>query len=279
MSLGVVQASYAINTNDWERAYDLLKNESKSRPNVLSMFGLSCFLTARMEEGFETYKKLFSGNINSAELGCPLEKFDPFGKELYDALNYTISDMDLPHNINSNYKQSLERADETYSELDEYTSSVKAGQEKFEKFVYKVEEKMKVSDPEERGWAYFNAAETFFLKKDYEEAVWYYTQAIRSVPRKALFYGYATQAVLRLNNPNPIMAAIYARRAVELDPQNARWYMLLAISCQLLGARLQIDVSKVIQNELNIGLSKCRYDQISLRKAMAMHCKMFDCGN
>jgi len=279
-SFNTVSAQLTYATGDWEGTYQLLKNENKSRPKVLSMLGASCFYTARFEEAHKIFCKLFTGDdIYTHELGCSLNEYDAFGKDLYKRLEYMkIKEFNLPDKLNNDFTQSIERADEQYEELDEFREAVKLEKSEFKNYLDNVEIDTQSSDAQKRGRACFNSAEVYFRTGNFDKAFSYYVDAISSQPSKALYYGYNAQALMRTQNPEYVMA-LYSRRAVDLDPENARWHMLHGIVCGRLSKNYHEFFLNTARMELETALKCCRKDQISLKNAIEVSMRNFGIKN
>lgn len=283
MSINVAQASLAYSMNNFEETYELLKNDNMSRPKVLSMLGGSSFFTGRFEESYKYYHRLFDepNSIYLNELGCPIEKFDPEGQSIYDFLkNLDIENLDMPvYSKNKNYKQSIERPDETYEELDELNNILKdrssEGKKKFGIFMERMIDDSSSLNREKRANAYFNLGEIYFLNQDYVSASRYYAEAAHNEPNKALFYGFAGQALLRDKESNPVLICIFLRRAIDLDLFNAKWHLLQGLALHRL-----VNVSPYFKSSAKYELERaeeyCRNDQYSLKKAIQDYLEKFD---
>ena len=130
----------------------------------------------------------------------------------------------VPNYTTTTSKQSIERPDETYAELDE-VEQIRAIKEEalFAEAIQALEKEAKNGDAERKAQSFFAQGQLFLLAHHYDESIYCFQQAVKHNPNKALFYGYAAQTMHRFSwSPFDIM--IYLERAIELDPQNARWY-------------------------------------------------------
>lgn len=286
MSSNLAQATFTYTIGDFEETYNLLKCEDKYRPKVLSMLGASCFFTGRFEEALDIYNRLFiEQNIYSFELGCDIRDYDDLGRKIYKILkSIGVDRYELPKIENYNYPQSIEKSNEQYPELEEISylicnANTPSGCINYNNFIEKLLSDMKSSDNKKRAQAYLNASEIHYRKAEFDQAFECYLGAINSEPSKALYYGYAAQTIIRTKKLIPLMS-IFTRRAIDLDPENAKWHMLHGISCLNLSKIFQVgeilNISKMLSDnffatanlELQKALDCCRPDQVSLRRAI-----------
>lgn len=274
MSSNIAQAGLMITLQNYEEAYNLLKNENRSRPKVLSMLGESCFFTGRFEEALEVFNKLFiEKDIYLNELGCSIDDYDNFGREIHNFL-ISLSIHNLPQNVDYNCKQSIEKSDEQYPELD-YISELKSrlntpeGEVEKKAFINQIFKDIKSDDNIKRGRAYFNLAEIHFGSGNLNDAFSCYFNAAHAEPSKALYYGYAAQTMLRLHDEKSMrLMVLFTRRAIDLDPTNARWHMLHGSACFHLSQLIDSGFINHANFELKNALNFCREDQVSLKNAI-----------
>lgn len=275
MSENIAKALLTFASNQYEETYHLLKNEDKSRPKVLSVLGTSCFFTGRFEESFKLYSKLFvKKSIYEYELGsCSIENYDSFGRQIFKLLT-SLDIHKLPLNINYKHKQSIESSDEQYPELDYIQGIMEdinkpSGKIEFENFISQIFKDIESNNDLKKEKAYFHLAELKFRQGEYFEAFKCYYDAIKIEPSKALYYGYAAQMLLRSGNKDYLaFMPLFTQRAIDLDPENARWHMLHGFACLGLSEKLHNDFKYQANFSLKTALKYCREDQISLKAAI-----------
>ncbi|WP_341322906.1 O-linked GlcNAc transferase [Solibacillus sp. FSL H8-0523] len=165
--------------------------------------------------------------------------------------------------------QSTERANESYPELDEVESlrSIK-DEAQFSQAIQALEQDARTADDERKAESFFVQAQLFLMAHHYDESIHCFMQAVKHNPNKALYYGFAGQTMNRFSW-SPFDAMPYIERAIELDPQNARWYWNKALVLTQLYKDLQAEA--FLENAL-IAIEKaidvCREDQTSLRNGI-----------
>ncbi|WP_431029788.1 O-linked GlcNAc transferase [Lysinibacillus sp. LZ02] len=166
-------------------------------------------------------------------------------------------------------KQSVERADETYAEMDD-VAEIRAIQdeEAFGKRIKQLEQVAKTGTSTEKAQSFFTQGQLFLYAHHYDESVHCFMQAVKHHPNKAVYYGIAAQTMNRFSYP-PFEVLGYLERAIDLDPQNARWYWNKALVLTQLYKDLKKDL--FLENAL-ITLEKaqanCREEQKSLKTAI-----------
>lgn len=238
------------------------------------MLGISCFFTGRFQESNKILSKvLFLKNIEQNHRPLSEEKIISDGKRLYKLLErMEINKIKLPYTFDEPIPQSIERANESYVELDQFKiimlqSGTTAGEQKISEFLDSLKLNLKSSDSEKRASANFNLAQYLNIRGEDEESIIYYLDSITYGPNKALHYGYLAQTLLKLNKQNYIVAT-YSRRALDLDPTNARWHFIHGIACNNLGRNFHKSFLNTSTFEFQRALNCCRSEQLSLRKTI-----------
>ncbi|MEK4699080.1 O-linked GlcNAc transferase [Solibacillus sp. FSL R7-0668] len=166
-------------------------------------------------------------------------------------------------------EQSVERADERYEELDE-VEQIRTIQDEaqFAQAIKALENDARTADDMRKAESFFVQAQLFLMAHHYDESIHCFMQAVKHNPNKALYYGFAGQTMNRFNW-SPFDTLPYIERAIELDPQNARWYWNKALVLTQLYKDLQAE--PFLENAL-IAIEKaievCREDQTSLRNGI-----------
>lgn len=166
-------------------------------------------------------------------------------------------------------KQSVERANESYPELDEVESLRAIKDEaQFSQAIKQLEQDARTADDERKAESFFVQAQLFLMAHHYDESIHCFMQAVKHNPNKALYYGFAGQTMNRFSW-SPFDTMPYIERAIDLDPQNARWYWNKALVLTQLYKDLQVEA--FLENAL-IAIEKsidvCREDQTSLRNGI-----------
>ncbi|MCH7321130.1 O-linked GlcNAc transferase [Solibacillus sp. MA9] len=166
-------------------------------------------------------------------------------------------------------QQSIERANESYEELDE-VEQLRAIQDEgqFAQTIKELENDARTSDDVRKAESFFVQAQLFLMAHHYDESIHCFMQAVKHNPNKALYYGFAGQTMNRFSW-SPFDTLPYIERAIDLDLQNARWYWNKALVLTQLYKDLQAE--PFLENAL-IAIEKaievCREDQISLRNGI-----------
>lgn len=165
--------------------------------------------------------------------------------------------------------QSIERANETYPELDEVEQirSIK-DEERFSNAIKQLEEDAKNANDERKAQSFFIQGHLFLMAHHYDESVHCFMQAVKHNPNKALFYGFAGQTMNRFNW-SPFDVMVYIERAIELDEHNARWQWNKALVLTQLYKDLQVEA--FLENALMAiekAMKLCRADQVTLRNGI-----------
>lgn len=162
--------------------------------------------------------------------------------------------------------QSVERANESYEEYDEVEQlrAIKDEQQ-FSALVKQLEQDARTGNSERKSQSFYVQGHLFLLAHHYDESVHCLMEAVKHNPNKALFYGTAGQTMHRLNW-TPFEVMIYLERAIELDPENARWHWNKALVLTQLYKDLNAEL--FLENALitiEKAIETCREDQASLR--------------
>lgn len=166
-------------------------------------------------------------------------------------------------------QQNIERADESYEELDE-VEQLRAiqGEAQFAQAIKELENDARTADDVRKAESFFVQAQLFLMAHHYDESIHCFMQAVKHNPNKALYYGLAGQTMIRFSW-SPFDTLPYIERAIDLDPQNARWYWNKALVLTQLYKDLQAE--PFLENAL-IAIEKaievCRKDQTSLRNGI-----------
>lgn len=225
----------------YEEAYELLnKVEGKSHKTYSLLINAALF-TFRYEEATDYFKEYSQYICNN---GHHSEEFkEDYNNFKLAVSNLGVDELNLPKYPKGNYPQSKEE-DSVYPESKLFNDSISDGT--YEKALEYNELCLYSDSPEVKGYANFFIGESYFTLKNHDEAYKYYLAAARNVPTKALFYGYAVQALVR-NGSNKIAEGaslteihslmkykiidrfVLLRRAIDLDPDNPSWHRLLVI--------------------------------------------------
>lgn len=166
-------------------------------------------------------------------------------------------------------EQSVERADESYAELDEL-QAIRAIQDEaaFGEAIKQLEHDAKHADDARKAASFFVQGHLFLMAHHYDESVHCFMQAAKYNPNKALYHGFAAQTMHRFNwSPFEVMA--YLEQAIELDPANARWHWNKGLVLTQLYKDLQQEL--FLENALialEEALAVCREEQQSVRSAI-----------
>ena len=165
--------------------------------------------------------------------------------------------------------QSVERANESYPELDEVENLRAIKDEaQFSQAIKQLEHDARTANDERKAESFFVQAQLFLMAHHYDESIHCFMQAVKHNPNKALYYGFAGQTMSRFSW-SPFDTLPYIERAIDLDPQNARWHWNKALVLTQLYKDLQAEA--FLENAL-IAIEKaidvCREDQTSLRNGI-----------
>lgn len=175
----------------------------------------------------------------------------------------------LPRYTKTDGEQSVERADETYADLDELQAIRAIQDEKvFGEAIKQLEQDAKDADDERKASSFFIQGHLFLMAHHYDESIHCFLQAAKHNPNKALYHGFAAQTMHRFNwSPFEVMA--YLEQAIDLDPHNARWLWNKGLILTQLYKDLQQE--PFLENAL-IALEEaqaaCRDEQKSVRSAI-----------
>ena len=162
--------------------------------------------------------------------------------------------------------QSIERANESYPENDEveHLRAIK-DEQKFSAKVKQLEYDARTADEERKAQSFYVQGHLFLMAHHYDESVHCFIEAVKHHPNKALYYGIAGQTMNRFNW-SPFEVMVYIEQAIDLDPENARWYWNKALVLTQLYKDLNAE--PFLENAL-ITIEKAimtsREDQVSLR--------------
>lgn len=165
--------------------------------------------------------------------------------------------------------QSIERANESYPENGEVEQlrAIKDEQQFSEK-VKQLEHDARTADAERKAQSFYVQGHLFLMAHHYDESVHCFMEAVKQHPNKALYYGIAGQTMNRFNW-SPFDVMVYIERAIDMDPNNARWYWNKALVLTQLYKDLNAE--PFLENAL-IAIEKaietCREDQVSLRSGI-----------
>ncbi|ATP39542.1 O-linked GlcNAc transferase [Solibacillus sp. R5-41] len=165
--------------------------------------------------------------------------------------------------------QSVERSNELYGEFDEVEEirSIKE-EEPFSLRIKQLEKDATEAEEEQKAQSFFVQGQLFLMAHHYDESVHCLIHAVKHNPNKAVFYGIAGQTMNRFNW-SPFEAMIYIERAIELDPENARWYWNKALILTQLYKDLQQELFlEGALIALESATEYCREDQKSLKNGI-----------
>ena len=165
--------------------------------------------------------------------------------------------------------QSVEHANESYVEYEEVEQlrAIKDEQQ-FSAMVKQLEQDARTADDERKAQSFYVQGHLFLMAHQYDESVHCFMEAVKHNPNKALFYGMAGQTMHRFNW-SPFDVSVYLERAIELDPENARWYwnktLVLTQLYKDLNAELFLENALIT---IEKAIETCREDQVSLRNGI-----------
>lgn len=130
----------------------------------------------------------------------------------------------IPVPVTSPLAQQKERADENYAAMDEVLAirEIKE-EEEFQARIRLLEEVVKTGTDAEKAQSFFTQGQLFLYAHHYEESAYCFTQAVKYEPTLGVYYGIAAQTMMRLDY-SPFEVLGYLQYALQLDPNNARWY-------------------------------------------------------
>lgn len=166
-------------------------------------------------------------------------------------------------------EQSLEFADETYPEFEEL-KEIRAIKEEidFQLRVQKLEKIAKTDIAEEKAQSFFTQGQLFLFSHHYNEAVHCFEMAVKNDPNVALYWGFTGQTMHRFGWM-PFDALGYLEKAIDLDPDNARWkWNKGLVLTQLYKDLQQTDFLENALIVLEEARDLCRPEQGSLKTAI-----------
>ncbi|CEA04878.1 Tetratricopeptide repeat [Metalysinibacillus saudimassiliensis] len=166
-------------------------------------------------------------------------------------------------------RQSIERADESYEDLDEVQFiRTHTDEADFKACIAQLEQRAKEGTANERAASFVVQGELFILAHHYPEAVHCFQQAIAANPNKGLYWGLTGQTMHRFGWM-PFDALGFLEQAIQLDPKNSRWQWNQALVLIQLAKDLQEPA--FLANAavtLEDALTYCREEQASLKAAI-----------
>lgn len=166
-------------------------------------------------------------------------------------------------------QSSVERADETYPEMDDLTEirSIK-DEQVFQERVKQLEEMAKKGSNEEKAKSFFIQGHLFLYAHHYNESVHCFEQATKHNPNKSIYWGFTGQTMHRYGWM-PFDALGYIEKAIELDPKNPRWkWNKGLVLTQLYKDLQQTDFLENALIVLEEARDLCRSEQVSLKTAI-----------
>lgn len=167
------------------------------------------------------------------------------------------------------HTQSIERANESYEENDELEQlrSIKDEQE-FTAKVKQLEHDARTADDKRKAQSFYVQGHLFLMAHQYDESVHCFIEAVKHNPNKALYYGIAGQTMNRFNW-SPFEVMVYIERAIDLDPENARWHWNKALVLTRLYKDLNAEpfLEQALVT-IEKAIETCREDQASLRNGI-----------
>lgn len=248
MSLVTLKAMSELTLGNYDKVVNILEKEIDSNSvKVLSMLGLSYFYMGRYVESYSIYKNMFNNN-NSIK--------DDFGILVMEYVENTrILELanTFPKDINKNYPQSIESADESYNETRSYkifhtnykNKDISDG-ERVNLMWDELNRRIESNDKKQSALGWYFYAETNFIIGRYEQAFQFYLKAALKEEHKALYYGYASNALLHSAKVEVLSAmCVLNCRAIDLDGKNSRWYFYQ-------GLALKTSAITIFNNDANI---------------------------
>lgn len=286
MGLTVLEVMQAMENGEFYKAVNALREDDQSNPEVLAMLGQAYYSMGRFEEAYHILSKLYYGDgVDTESMGCDRKDYHPVCKKLLQIItNLGIRDVtyNLPKQMDATYPQSMERADESYVECEEFQTFLeqcveRAGNNMEEATKLLNEEIIALIKSDERkkmAKAWFYKAELAFRRKDYMTASQLYSKAANAEVSKALYYGYAGNMIMRIQKVQPAymgIASVFTTRAIDLDKDNAKWHlnqaMILMSLSQILGDNGKYDQSmlKAAKEQLEEARFVLRPDQEAVK--------------
>lgn len=163
----------------------------------------------------------------------------------------------------------VERADETYPQMDEYARLKELHDEQqFQQQIAALEKAASEGSAEEKAASFFTQGMLFLNAHHYNESAHCFMQAVKHEPSNAVYWGIAGQTMSRFGW-TPFESLAYIESAIALDAHNARWHWNHSLVLLQLYKDLQQEA--FLENALialDTAQQVCREDQTSLRSAL-----------
>lgn len=126
-------------------------------------------------------------------------------------------------------KQQQERVDEQYDAMDDVLALRQVKDEAmFQQMVQNLEKTAKEGEPHKKAQSFFTQGQLFLYAHHYDESIHCFKMAVQHNPSLAVYFGICAQTMNRLGD-SPFSVLAYIERAIELDPENGRWYWIRAL--------------------------------------------------
>lgn len=208
----------------------------------------------------------FNGQLRACYAAAVEQEQLPHAKKYKDLLeDYDIHL--LPTYTDGHY--TTERPDETYPQMDAYTSMKDIQEEQaFQAAVAELERTCKEGTPEQVAASFFTQGLLFLNAHHYNESAHCFMQAVKANPNEAVYWGIAGQTMSRFGW-TPFESLGYIETAIELDPHNARWLWNRSLVLTQLYKDLRNEA--FLENALvalDAAQEACQEQQTSLRSAL-----------
>lgn len=280
----LLAAKEALNEGDFQKVIKIIKGNNLN--DIMSQVLLAdCYLMlGEFVIAVNNYEKIANTYSRSELEEDEYEYLD----KVEQAIGF-YKDIDFhEYDVNIRGKkivQSVERSNESYPESDYYQSIINCMDEnKKNKMIEDLFSEKVLTEPEEKERSYFALAEFYFgsdNNDDFLKAFGYYYEAIKLNPNKALYYGYAANSLYRYYIKKQISgeakdeliyilgyrSSKFAKRAIELDPRNPRWYFYQNFALSSLIVHNPNFIRQAMKDN-QTALSLCRSDQRVLKQAI-----------
>lgn len=231
-------------------------------------FAEFCFQTGRFEDCYKSLNTLYY--LAEQYYDVDMKNYSVENLDTFISFGYNVP---LPSPEHGRYRQSYERHDESYPELDRVYFAV--ANNSIEILLKELENEINSSDSHVRAAATFCIGELYFINHKTKEAIELYQEAIQEDPSVGLYWGYTAQ-VLNREEVHPLITYRYIHKAESLDPNNPRWHMIKALLYLKIGlAEESTNLIVQYRNEVNIALELCRNEQKSLHSAIKDLSKLY----
>lgn len=262
---------------NFEQAIEILKDSDENNFKERYMLAESYYYSGEFDRAYDVYKNI-TMNFVALDLkrsqGHYLKKANEM-KRFFEDYGYTASYYNVKK-TDQVAMQSIERDDGSYKESDEALACRTGGPGRKNSIYQNIVANLDSSELALKERANFSGGEVLYhSERDYEGAFGMYLSAAKIAPNKALYFGYASNAMYRcmfelLNNKEakitlPLLASKFAKRAIDLDFNNPRWHLFQSKALSFLVGHEKNFIFQA-EKENEMALTLCRHDQSRLRK-------------